>query len=460
MGSVVSYLSGWNEPEYIPPPSAQQESGPYFDQMPTVSIRDGQIMIKVVLLGDLAVGKSSYHRRFNHQDFYHPPTICGEFCQQNFGQYRIQLWDTAGQERFNSIYRAYYRHAHAFLLCYDVSNFKTLDSIETWYDNCQQFGYPRPAVVLVGCKNDLTVDPLALKKAEALARQFGCKHITCSAKTNTNIDIVMKKMLEMITIRKTRYLCEDDAKPSVNKPGYKECAICYVDRADSFFTSFTRECCQQSGNPKISVCDQCYLHSVRMYLKTGQSIVQTNNGGASSSSSSQWDILKPFCSNSNNNYKHSMSMACPLCKQFMSLKDEMRLPKELRDCHEQRLIDIALSTIPNIRRCPIAQCQFAFEVLPPHKYKSCESVECPACSQPFCFLCNEIWTDAHSSRTCVQYAKWLANNSHLSREEKLSRQYKLKSTKSCPGCGFPTTRILVVIIFNVQDVKHLIVGNV
>jgi GTPase SAR1 family protein len=46
----------------------------------------------------------------------------------------MQLWDTAGQERFQSLGVAFYRGADCCVLCFDVTNSKSFDTLDSWRD--------------------------------------------------------------------------------------------------------------------------------------------------------------------------------------------------------------------------------------------------------------------------------------------------------------------------------------
>lgn len=89
---------------------------------------EGQRRIKVVFLGDRAVGKSSIINRFitNQFDQDLQPTVGVDFMGKNIlfkdQNYRIELWDTAGQEKYRSLVRGYLRGADACIFVYDCTS--------------------------------------------------------------------------------------------------------------------------------------------------------------------------------------------------------------------------------------------------------------------------------------------------------------------------------------------------
>lgn len=99
-------------------------------------------LLKVIILGDSGVGKTSLMQQFVNNKFSHQykATIGADFLTKditidnNNKQVTLQIWDTAGQERFQSLGVAFYRGADCCVLCYDVSNEKSLNNLSSWKD--------------------------------------------------------------------------------------------------------------------------------------------------------------------------------------------------------------------------------------------------------------------------------------------------------------------------------------
>merc|ERR1711907_779610 len=101
-----------------------------------------KVLIKVIILGDSSVGKTSLmnmyvNRKFNNQ---YKATIGADFLTKEVmvthnGDQRLvtmQIWDTAGQERFQSLGVAFYRGADACILVFDLTSKKSFDNLDTW----------------------------------------------------------------------------------------------------------------------------------------------------------------------------------------------------------------------------------------------------------------------------------------------------------------------------------------
>ncbi|KAK2757207.1 hypothetical protein FQN54_004721 [Arachnomyces sp. PD_36] len=120
--------------------------------------------VKLVLLGEAAVGKSSLVLRFVNNDFQEnkEPTIGAAFLTQKCSlptrTIKFEIWDTAGQERFASLAPMYYRNAQAALVVYDLTKPSSLTKAKHWVAELQRQASPGIVIALVGNKLDLTND--------------------------------------------------------------------------------------------------------------------------------------------------------------------------------------------------------------------------------------------------------------------------------------------------------------
>jgi len=117
--------------------------------------------VKLVLLGEAAVGKSSLVLRFVNNDFQEnkEPTIGAAFltqkCPLPTRTIKFEIWDTAGQERFASLAPMYYRNAQSALVVYDLTKPTSLIKAKHWVAELQRQASPGIVIALVGNKLDL-----------------------------------------------------------------------------------------------------------------------------------------------------------------------------------------------------------------------------------------------------------------------------------------------------------------
>jgi Ras-related protein Rab-5C len=119
--------------------------------------------IKVILLGEASVGKSSIIMRFIKKEFnpYLPNTIGTAFMTEIFERknetLKMNIWDTCGQERFMAIASIYYKDANVIFLVVDCKNEDSLDQAEDYYEKIMN-ETKDPKVYLVVNKIDLLDD--------------------------------------------------------------------------------------------------------------------------------------------------------------------------------------------------------------------------------------------------------------------------------------------------------------
>lgn len=130
---------------------------------------------KVIVVGDVSVGKTCLVNRFCHEVFDrdYKATIGVDFEVERFDvlgiPFNLQLWDTAGQERFKCIAAAYYRGAHVVVIVFDMKESYTLEHAKRWYQESLLENNHDPHIFLVGTKRDLCETPDEVHEVEAAA---------------------------------------------------------------------------------------------------------------------------------------------------------------------------------------------------------------------------------------------------------------------------------------------------
>lgn len=163
---------------------------------------DIEIAIKVLVVGNGAVGKSSMIQRYCKGVFTkeYKKTIGVDFLEKqmslNGEDVRLMLWDTAGQEEFDSLTSVYYRGAQACVCVFSTVDRSSFDAMPRWkervFDECGDI-----PMVLVQNKIDLVEDAkMNPEEAEGLAKKLKLRFYRSSVKEDLNVKEVFGYLAE------------------------------------------------------------------------------------------------------------------------------------------------------------------------------------------------------------------------------------------------------------------------
>lgn len=174
---------------------ARKETNKRKEETPKKKRQMAKRKLKVVMLGEGRVGKTSLLQRFLRNSFDEecPSTtkatmfanVKMEVCDTTVD---VSIWDTAGQERFHALGPIYYRDAQGAVLAYDITDKDSFDKVKIWLKELHTVVGENIQVVIVGNKCDLERDRKVNKKeAEEWAVAHHAKHFLCSAKLGLRV---------------------------------------------------------------------------------------------------------------------------------------------------------------------------------------------------------------------------------------------------------------------------------
>ncbi|EDW02476.1 GH19866 [Drosophila grimshawi] len=171
-------------------------------------------LYKILVIGELGTGKTSFIKRYVHQFFSqnYRATIGVDFALKVLHWdtntiVRLQLWDIAGQERFGNMTRVYYKEAVGAFIVFDVTRSGTFDCVSKWKEDLDSKvqlpdGSPIPCILLANkCdqeKQGIVTQP---ERMDEYVRENGfAGWFETSAKENINIDEAARALVNKILI--------------------------------------------------------------------------------------------------------------------------------------------------------------------------------------------------------------------------------------------------------------------
>lgn len=150
-------------------------------------------LFKIVFVGNSAVGKTSFLRRFCEERFspgmaatvgidYRVKTV-----NVDDSQVALQLWDTAGQERYRCITQQFFRKVDGVIIMYDLTVKQSFLSVRQWLSSVEEAVGDHVPILLLGNKLDNEKErevPRGL--GEQLAKENNLIFYECSAYSGHN----------------------------------------------------------------------------------------------------------------------------------------------------------------------------------------------------------------------------------------------------------------------------------
>lgn len=170
-------------------------------------------VLKLALLGDSAVGKTSLiHQYIQHhfKEDYQPTLgvniVFKELKIEELNAYvRLILWDIAGQEKYDLSRSMFFQGCMGALFVYDTTRQSTHQNIETkWVTDFQKYTERDPAYVLIGNKIDLKDSKVvSTEEGKILAEKIKASDfVKTSAKYGDNVENAFKKLVNQVLINK------------------------------------------------------------------------------------------------------------------------------------------------------------------------------------------------------------------------------------------------------------------
>lgn len=155
-------------------------------------MHDKRYQFKVILLGNLSVGKTSIITYFTEQEFrndYNCTIGIGFKLKTIYTNNKIadlHIWDTSGEERYKTITNQYYRDAAGIIITFDLSNEDSFLDIIHWIENVRCYAKSSAVILLIGNKKDLP-RKVSYQDAYGFAKENNVRYYETSARTGENV---------------------------------------------------------------------------------------------------------------------------------------------------------------------------------------------------------------------------------------------------------------------------------
>ena len=213
---------------------------------------------KIVVLGDISVGKTSILSRFRYGIFEpeYMPTLGIDFFSQNLfyedKTIRLILWDTAGEERFRSLIPSYLKNADCIIIVFDITNKDSFNSLNKWLTDSKNNASEGTIYIICGNKSDLkekrTVNE---NEIDEYIKKNELIYVECSAKNGEGIKDLFNtvaKNLGEVNFAKSDYAVNVDLN-NVNEVKTEQSKSNYIIKKN-FFVEENRN--NKQKNTKIN----------------------------------------------------------------------------------------------------------------------------------------------------------------------------------------------------------------
>ena len=154
--------------------------------------------MKVCLVGEAAVGKTSLIRRFvlDQFDDAYAATLRSKVSKRELTATHkgetfsvgMMLWDIMGQKGFRELLQdAYFKEAHGVLAVADVTRRSTLADLRGWIDGVHEVAGQVPIVLLANKADLRETSEVSDSEVASAAREYEASHFLTSAKSGANV---------------------------------------------------------------------------------------------------------------------------------------------------------------------------------------------------------------------------------------------------------------------------------
>ena len=192
------------------------------------------ISVKMVICGDVGVGKTCLFSRINNLEYdQSPQSTSNDYKRKTYEKGNITLhcefWDTAGQEKYYSLNRIFFKDARIAILVYDITRKETYEKLKSfWINEVQSNGKELIVIGIAANKSDLYEnEQVNEKEARDYANSINATFKLCSALNNEGINELVDELTDKyLDLNKINYKTDNNDFKLENEEKIKKKNCC------------------------------------------------------------------------------------------------------------------------------------------------------------------------------------------------------------------------------------------
>lgn len=155
--------------------------------------------LKVVMLGEGAVGKTSLVTRYTKDTFSlgYKRTLGAGISVKRINIHNqslaLVIWDLAGQPSFKQMRQYYFSGAHGALLVFDVTEPQSYLTLENWYSQFRQV-CPDGRIMIIANKIDLSERKVPKEAAQMISEMWKVPYVETSCLTGEGVQEAFREL--------------------------------------------------------------------------------------------------------------------------------------------------------------------------------------------------------------------------------------------------------------------------
>ena len=188
-----------------------------------------EIPIKIMVIGNTAVGKTSFILKYTEDTFQevHLSTVGVDFrikqITYNNKKYKLSIYDTTGQERYKALAFSLIKNVDGIILIYDVTDISTFKSVPDWIQSAREKKGENYPMIILGNKIDL-IDKrkITTEEGEEIAKKYGLDFYEISNKESVNIENAIMTLFQKVLTNIEQYGRKENPNTILSSKTFKK----------------------------------------------------------------------------------------------------------------------------------------------------------------------------------------------------------------------------------------------